>query len=71
QRYSIIQISPPPQLIGQTLAEADLRARYGIYVIVVKHGDEVDIVPNPSRVIQAEDQLVVIGESWRLGQIIA
>lgn len=71
QRYSIIQISPPPQLIGQTLAEADLRARYGIYVIVVKHGDEVDIVPNPGRMIEAEDQLVVIGESWRLAQIIA
>ncbi|MBV8062251.1 MAG: TrkA family potassium uptake protein [Nevskia sp.] len=69
-RYSIIEIKPPDHLIGKTLAEADLRSRYGIYVIAVKHGDEVDIVPDPTKRIYNEDILVVIGETRQLKRIV-
>lgn len=69
-RYSIIEIKPPEQLVGKTLAEADLRSRYGIYVIAIKHGDEVDIVPDPTKRIYAEDLLVVIGETRQLKRIV-
>ena len=70
-RYSIIQVAAPAELIGKTLQAADLRARYGIYVLVVKHGDTVDIVPDPQRVIAADDQLVLLGKSSQLEQILS
>ena len=71
QHYSIIEIVPPKDVLGKTLLEAQVRARYGIYVIVVKHGKQVDIIPNPNRAIEPEDLWVVIGDSRRLEQILS
>jgi trk system potassium uptake protein TrkA len=64
--YSIIEITAPPDLIGKTLTDANLRARYGVTVIAIKGRDGVNIAPMGDDRIQAGDLIAVIGANERL-----
>ncbi|MDZ7374362.1 MAG: chloride channel protein [candidate division KSB1 bacterium] len=63
--YVLQEISAPPSLWGKSLREANLRARIGIEVILIRRGNsqgEVDrAVPAADTVIQEGDRLVVLG----------
>ncbi len=39
----------------------DIRARYGINVLAVRDGDEIDVSPDPNRIFTKEDVVIVIG----------
>lgn len=60
--YSIQQIKPLPQFIGKSLAELQLRSKYGINVLLIKSGDLIKANPKPSEVINLGDILVIFGE---------
>lgn len=59
--YRIAQLAPPETLRGKTVAEAALRAEYGLQILAVKRGQRIDLVPRPEDVLGEEDQLVVVG----------
>ena len=50
-----------PGLVGQTLAEADVRARTGCTVIAVERGDEVRTDVGPEFRVESGDRLVIAG----------
>ncbi len=58
---NIMEVSVPHALVGQTLAQTDLRAKYEINVVAIKRGDEIIVPPLPSEKIIAHDVLVVVG----------
>lgn len=58
---NIMEISVPDGLVGKTLAESDLRARYEINVVAIKRGDNIIVPPLPSEKIVEQDVLVVVG----------
>lgn len=58
---NIMEVSVPKTVVGKTLAETNLRAKYGINVVAIKRGDEIIIPPQPSEKIMAQDVLVVVG----------
>jgi trk system potassium uptake protein TrkA len=64
--YSIIEIPTPPSLIGKTLLEADLRARYGVTVIAILSRGTVNVAPAPDDRLQAGDVITVIGANDKL-----
>lgn len=58
---NIMEISVPQAIVGKTLAQTDLRAKYEINVVAVKRGDEIIVPPLPSEKIISQDILVVVG----------
>lgn len=58
---NIMEVSVPKTIVGKTLAETNLRAKYGINVVAIKRGDEIIIPPQPSEKIMLQDVLVVVG----------
>jgi len=70
QEHSLAEIKPPKDFLGKSIRELDLRRKYHINLIAIKHiktdedgnrVEEIDDVPNPDYVIQTDDVLVVVG----------
>ncbi len=60
-RYAVAEIRCPAEIAGRTLAEANVRGRYGVIVLCVKSGDEVVVIPDPDLRIETNDVIVVAG----------
>ena len=58
---SLVEVSAPRALRGQTLAESNLRSRYGINVVAIKRGEEIIVPPMPTDKIDDQDILIVVG----------
>lgn len=61
--FTIIEMLAPQEIIGLSLGEADLRARFGVAVLAIKRDNEIIVSPGSSDIIQAGDVLVVLGSS--------
>lgn len=57
----IYELRIPERLIGKTIAQADLRARFGINIIAVEKGRQTITDVSPDYTLQKDDALVVIG----------
>ena len=64
--YSIAEIVAPSKWIGKTIGQLDLRANYGITVMAVKQGININISPEADDVLKAGDILVVIGKNEQI-----
>lgn len=62
-QHSVLELKVPAKLAWKTLAQSDLRAEYGITVLVVKRGDDIIVSPPAECVLQEDDILVVLGEN--------
>ncbi len=64
--YTVTVLPIGPKLAGQSLAELDLRGRYGVNVLAVKRpGRKVsgrNELPAPREPLRARDRLVVVGQ---------
>lgn len=58
---SMIEIVAPCNIVGKELRQLDLRNRFNINVIALKHGENVNITPHADDRIQKGDVLVVVG----------
>ncbi len=61
--FSIMEILAPQKIVGLSLGEAGLRARFGVSVLVIKRENEIIISPGSSDIIQPGDILVVLGST--------
>ncbi|WP_110956195.1 potassium channel family protein [Anaerosinus massiliensis] len=62
-KFSIVEISAPKAFQDKTLAESDIRAKYGINVVAIKRDDNLIISPLPSEKIQKGDIVIVVGSN--------
>lgn len=61
--YSIVEINPPDSFVGKTLADLELRKKYGITVIAVKDSaQKIHLAPEAGSEIKSNDRLVIIGK---------
>ncbi|KXG74380.1 potassium channel family protein [Thermotalea metallivorans] len=67
--YSIVEISALKEWEGKSLKDLNMREKYGMNVMAIKHGTEINISPNAADVIRKEDVLVVIGHNDDLQKI--
>jgi trk system potassium uptake protein TrkA len=47
----------------------NLRKKYGINIVAIKKGDNVNVNINPEQVLDAETTLIVIANTAKLGKI--
>ena len=58
---SIVEVLVPKEFEGKTLAELELRNRYGLNVLAVSNGDTFEINPSPKKLLYKGSAMVVIG----------
>ncbi|MCT4565910.1 MAG: TrkA family potassium uptake protein [Maledivibacter sp.] len=61
--YSIVEVATLNEWIGKSLRELNMRSTYGINVMAIKHGPNIDISPSATDLIEEGDVLVVIGHN--------
>ena len=54
---------------GKTLNELRLRSKYGINVMAIKRGDEVNLSPSAEDIIEDNDVIVAIGSAEDLNRL--
>jgi len=69
--YTIVELAPPPALIGKKLKEADLINRYGVQVMAIKDviTDQLNIIPTGEYLIKDSDVLILLGQQEKIEKI--
>lgn len=65
------ELRPGSPLVGRTLAEVDVRQRWGLSVVAVQRQEEVFPNPDPGFRLQPDDVLVVFGSRTQITQLSA
>ena len=63
--FALVETTAPRALVGKTLADAEVRRRYGITVVCIKPAGGSFTYATPDTVVQEGDILVVAGETKR------
>jgi trk system potassium uptake protein TrkA len=63
--FALVEATAPRELVGKTLADAEVRKRYGVTVVCIKPRGGSFTYATPDTVVQEGDVLVVAGETKR------
>jgi trk system potassium uptake protein TrkA len=63
--FALVETTAPNELVGRTLADAEVRKRYGVTVVCIKPRDGTFTYATPDTVVDGGDVLVVAGEKLR------
>jgi len=68
--YRIVGINVPERWIGSSLVQLNLRAKHGINVIAVNHGeDDITVSPDASYVFKEGDVAVILGKDVNVDEL--
>ena len=61
--YTIVELAPPTDFIGKSLADLNLRKKYNLQVIAIRDvlANKMQLVPQANSVLKDSDVLVIIG----------
>ena len=62
QDHAIFEVDLPADWIGRTIEQIDIRKKYGINILAVKHDGRMDLSVLPSTNLTLRDTLLVLGE---------
>lgn len=66
---SIVEVITPEEFHGRTLAELDLRKRYGLNLLAVSHNGMFEVNPTPNLSLQKGSIMVVIGDNKDINRL--
>lgn len=67
--HSILEVVAPEVLVGKTLRESALRAKFDVTVMAIKRGNDILVNPSPDEPIKDGDILVAVGRNDKLRSI--
>lgn len=70
-QFSIVEITVPKSFQNKTLAESNIRAKYGINIVAIKRGDHLIISPLPSEELKENDIAIVVGSNEGINSLEA
>jgi len=59
--HSMVEIIAGEKMLGKTLIELNIRAKYGCNVVAIRQGKKLNVSPTADETIQEDDVLIVIG----------
>ncbi|MDO9535499.1 MAG: TrkA family potassium uptake protein [Bacillota bacterium] len=68
--YSVTELVAPPKMEGKTLGDLSLRGKYGINVIAIRSGKQINISPLADDIINKGDVLIILGDNKALEKFI-
>ena len=66
---SIVEVLVPQEFDSKTLAELELRSRYGISILAVCNGDNFITNPSPGQVLKQGSIMIVIGSNKDIARL--
>lgn len=67
--YSIIEASALGEWVNKSLGQLDMRRRYGVNVLAIKHGEKINVFPKADDIITKEDIIIAVGHKDDLDKI--
>ena len=67
--YSINEVEIPKDWIGRSLAQIDVRNRYGVSIIAIRRDGHVSVNIDPSEPFHKEDSIYLLGDDKSLERI--
>ena len=67
--YSMIETPVPSKWEGKTLMELDVRRNYGVSVVGINSGEEIEASPDPEKPLEKGKVLILIGANEDLEKI--
>src|SRR3989337_2368310 len=67
--YTIDEVEVPERRDGRTLGELELRAKFGVNVLLILRDSQLLISPSTDARLQRGDVLVVVGENRQLNRL--
>jgi trk system potassium uptake protein TrkA len=73
REFDLVQVAPPKEFLGKSLAELNLRAKYNVQIIAVKEliPENMVLAPPANFVVKDSDLLLMLGKSQDIGKIKA
>ena len=56
-----MEIKVNEKIAGKSLVDLDIRARYGINIVAIKRGNNINVSPPADEKLQLNDVLIMIG----------
>lgn len=71
--FDLVQVAPPKEFLGKSLAELNLRAKYKIQIIAVKElaPENMVLAPPANFIVKDSDLLIMLGKSQDINKIKA
>lgn len=66
---SLIELSLRPEWVGKSLADLNLRRKYGINVVALNQEGKIAVVPDPTAPLAENQKLVVIADTDKLRKL--
>lgn len=60
--HGIFEVDVPSEWIGKSVGQLDIRRKYNINIMAIRHGDKTDISFSPDVVLSDDFTLLVVGE---------
>jgi trk system potassium uptake protein TrkA len=68
--YSIVEVIAPRDMLGKSLRDLDLRAKYGLNVMAIRTADRrINVSPAATDVLTEGDILIVVGENDQIQKL--
>lgn len=67
--FLVEEVSVGPKVDGRSLGDLDLRARYGVSVLILKRDSQILVAPGGETQLRSGDILVVVGEKQALARL--
>lgn len=67
--YGIIEVPAPASWIGKSLKELNVRAKFGVNIIAVKQGKQINVSPSADKEILQGDVMVILGGTDALNAV--
>ena len=67
--YTIAEVKASQKLYGYTLNDLQFRTRFGVNVIAIRNGEDINVTPKATDKITEGDNLIVIGENENLERL--
>ncbi len=67
--YSIVELKASRKVANRTIAQLNIRAKFGCTILGIKNGEDVSISPTPNQEINEKDILIVIGHNKDLKRL--
>ncbi|GGA87890.1 potassium channel family protein [Ornithinibacillus halotolerans] len=59
--HSIVEVKAGKKMIGKSIIDLDIRAKYGCTVVAIKQGSHINVSPTPNDILTERDILIVVG----------
>ena len=70
EEYSIVEVKVPRKWIGKTLVELDVRNKFKVNVLGIRHVDHrLDVTPSATYVLKESDHLLIITEANKFNKL--